>query len=407
MVTGKNTWVRIAVINLAIVAVLGTVMRYKIGFALPFLDQKFLQESHSHFAFTGWITHTLYFLLVNVFRSNLPSIDEKAYRLLILFNLLTAYGMLISFAIQGYGPVSIVFASLSIIIGYVFVWRALKDAGRLPDSHPGKNWIKAALWFSVLSTLGTMVLSWMMATRQYDQETYLASVYFYLHFQYNGWFLFACFGIFLDSIRHFHLNSRLVRFSFLFFFMAGIPAYFLSTLWANIPVWLYALVVIAALLQVAGWYYFIRLIRQNLTQLRASFTRFVLLLFLTVALALTLKLILQLGSIVPAISDLAYSFRPIVIAYLHLVLLLIISVFLLTFMYGTGLLRQQKPTRIALLMFAIGVILNEAVLAIQGIWSFSYTVIPYANEALFGIAMLMLISLLLLAAFQLGLGKSD
>ena len=53
MVTGKNTWVRIAVINLAIVAVLGTVMRYKIGFALPFLDQKFLQESHSHFAFTG------------------------------------------------------------------------------------------------------------------------------------------------------------------------------------------------------------------------------------------------------------------------------------------------------------------------------------------------------------------
>ena len=114
MVPGKNTWIRIAVINLAIVAVLGAVMRYKIGFALPFLDQKFLQEAHSHFAFTGWITHTLYFLLVNVFRSSLPSIHEKGYRLLILGNLLTAYGMLVSFAIQGYGPVSIVFA-LSLI----------------------------------------------------------------------------------------------------------------------------------------------------------------------------------------------------------------------------------------------------------------------------------------------------
>ena len=109
----------------------------------------------------------------------------------------------------------------------------------------------------------------------------------------------------------------------------------------------------------------------------------------------------------PAISKLAYSFRPIVIAYLHLVLLLIISVFLLAFMYGTGLLRQNKATRIALLMFAIGVILNGTVLAVQGIWSFSYTVIPYANEALFGIAMLMLISLLLLAAFQLSPDKSD
>ncbi len=407
MVIGKNTWVRIAVINLAIVALLGTIMRYKIGFALPFLDQKFLQESHSHFAFTGWITHTLYFLLVNIFRSSLPSIDEKAYRLLILFNLLTAYGMLISFAIQGYGPVSIVFASLSIIIGYLFVWRALKDAGRLPDSHPGKNWIKAALWFSVLSTLGTMVLSWMMATRQYDQETYLASVYFYLHFQYNGWFLFACFGIFLDSIRHFNLNEKLVRYSFFFFGIAAIPAYFLSTLWADIPGWLYGTVIIAAFLQIAGWYYFIKLIRENLSQLRVSFSKLVLLLFLAVALALTLKLILQLGSTVPAISKLAYSFRPIVIAYLHLVLLLIISVFLLSFLYGTGLLRQNKPTRIALLIFAAGVILNETVLAVQGIWSFSYTVIPYANEALFGIAMLMLISVLLLAAIQLSPDKSD
>ncbi len=407
MVIGKNTWVRIAVINLAVVALLGTIMRYKIGFALPFLDQKFLQESHSHFAFTGWITHTLYFLLVNIFRSSLPSIDEKAYRLLILFNLLTAYGMLISFAIQGYGPVSIVFASLSIIIGYLFVWRALKDAGRLPDSHPGKNWIKAALWFSVLSTLGTMVLSWMMATRQYDQETYLASVYFYLHFQYNGWFLFACFGIFLDYIRHFNLNARLVRYSFLFFGIAAIPAYFLSTLWADIPGWLYGAVIIAAFLQIAGWYYFIKLIREYLSQLRVSFSKLVLLLFLAVALALSLNLILQLGSTVPAISKLAYSFRPIVIAYLHLVLLLIISVFLLSFLYGTGLLRQNKPTRIALLIFAIGVILNEAVLAIQGIWSFSYTVIPYANEALFGIALLMLTSVLVLAALQLSPGESD
>jgi hypothetical protein len=322
-------------------------------------------------------------------------------------NLLTAYGMLVSFAIQGYGPVSIVFASLSIIIGYLFVWKALKDTGRLPDSHPGKNWIKASLWFSVLSTLGTMVLSWMMATKQYDQETYLGSIYFYLHFQYNGWFLFACFGIFLDHVRHFTLNARLVRYSFLFFFLAGIPAYFLSTLWANIPGWLYGAVIIAAFLQIAGWYFFIRLIKENLTQLRATFSRLVLLLFLVIALALTLKLILQLGSTIPAISKLAYSFRPIVIAYLHLVLLLIISVFLLTFMYGTGLLRQHNPTRIALLIFAIGVILNEAVLAIQGIWSFSYTVIPYANEALFGIALLMLTSLLLLSTFQLGRVKSD
>jgi len=96
-----------------------------------------------------------------------------------------------------------------------------------------------------------------------------------------------------------------------------------------------------------------------------------------------------------------------VIAYLHLVLLLIVSVFLVTFIYGKGLIRQHKPTRIALLTFVIGVILNEAVLAVQGICSFSYTVIPYANEALFGIALLMLTSVMLLAAFQMSSDKHD
>lgn len=94
------------------------------------------------------------------------------------------------------------------------------------------------------------------------------------------------------------------------FGIAAIPAYFLSTLWANIPGWLYGAVIIAAFLQITGWYYFIKLIRENLSQLRVSFSRLVLLLFLAVGLALTLKLILQLGSTVPAISKLAYSFRP-------------------------------------------------------------------------------------------------
>ncbi len=387
-----NSWVRIALFNLFVVAILGAVMRYKIGFALPWLDQKYLQESHSHFAFAGWITHTLYFLLVNVFRSGLPQINEVAYRRLILLNLFSAYGMLASFPFQGYGPVSIAFSTLSILTGYVFSWYALKDAGRLPPGHPGKSWIRAAIWFGVLSTIGTMVLSWMMATRQYDQNIYLGSIYFYLHFQYNGWFLFACIGIFMDRIKAFNLDRKIVRNSFGLIALAAIPAYFLSTLWANLPGWLYALVVVAAFAQIAGWWLLVKLISANLGNLKAVFTRIILLLFLVSALALTLKLTLQLGSTIPGISKLAFGFRPIVIAYLHLVMLLIISVFLLAFMFGTGLIRPTTIARNALIAFTAGAILNESVLAVQGIFSFSYTVVPLANETLFGIAVLLVTS---------------
>ena len=57
-------WLKISMINLCIVAFLGVLMRYKIGFEFPYLDQKHLQHSHSHFAFTGWLAHTLMVLMV-------------------------------------------------------------------------------------------------------------------------------------------------------------------------------------------------------------------------------------------------------------------------------------------------------------------------------------------------------
>ena len=391
-----NSWVRIALFNLFLVAILGAIMRYKIGYALPWFDQKYLQEAHSHFAFAGWITHTLYVLLIRVFRSGLPRINEVVYRRLIMANLFSAYGMLLSFPFQGYGPVSLAFSTLSVLTGYAFSWYALKDTGRLAADHPGKNWIKVAIWFGLLSTVGTMVLSWMMASHHYNQNIYLGSIYFYLHFQYNGWFLFACIGIFMDWIRTFNPDLRKIRLSFMLFALAGIPAYFLSTLWANLPAWLYALVVAAASAQVIGWYILVTVLRKNMANLKTAFNRVVLILFLIVALALTLKLFLQIGSTIPGISKLAFGFRPIVIAYLHLVLLLIISVFLLAFMTGTGLIRTNKLARYALIAFTGGAILNESVLAVQGIFSFSYTVVPLANEALFGIAVLLVSAAVLL-----------
>ena len=393
-------WIRIIMINLCVVAMLGTLMRYKIGFVFPHFEQKYLQEAHSHFAFAGWITQSIYLLILRLFRNNLPSINERIYHWLQMANLVTAYGMLISFTIQGYGPVSIAFATASIVVGYIFSYIAFLDATRLEQSHPAKNWIKAAILFGILSTAGTIVLSRMMITREFDQATYLGSIYFFLHFQYNGWFMMACFAIWLDSIKTALLKTDHTRFAFWAFFLSGIPAYFLSTLWAHIPGWLYVFVVLSAVFQVIAWWYFVRTMNANKTFISALYPKLVSWLLILVSLSLTLKLFLQLASTIPYVSKLAFSFRPIVIAYLHLVLLLIISVFLLSFLYGTGLLKQTRATRVALIVFVTGVILNEVVLATQGIAAFSYTIIPGVNQVLFGIALILLSGTGLLVASQ-------
>lgn len=398
---------RIALFNLCIVAGIGALMRYKIGFEFPLFNQKYLQEAHSHFAFAGWITHSLFFLVAGVLRANLPRINERLYDMLILINLLAAYGMLVCFAFQGYGPISLTFSTISLLVGYVFAFFALRDLSRFPADHPGKKWIQAAIWLGVLSTVGTMVLSQMMATKNYDQDTYLGSIYFYLHFQYNGWFLLACLGLFMDYIKTHLVQSTLALKAFWLMFLSCIPAYFLSTLWADLPLWLYILVVLSASTQLLGWWYLVKCLRYNLSNIRSKFTPAMLILFLVVGLAISLKFLLQLGSTIPFISTLAFGFRPIVIAYLHLALLLITTLFLLTFMMGKGLIHQNRISRFSLMAFAVAAILTEFVLMIQGIAGFSYAVVPLAKEMLLGLALVLFGSATILFFSEIIKDKND
>jgi hypothetical protein len=44
-------------------------------------------------------------------------------------------------------------------------------------------------------------------------------------------------------------------------------------------------------------------------------------------------------------------------------------------------------------LFSIGILLNEIVLAVQGLASMSYTIIPYVNEILFGAAIILFIGI--------------
>ena len=54
---------------------------------------------------------------------------------------------------------------------------------------------------------------------------------------------------------------------------------------------------------------------------------------------------------------------------------------------------NSKKIKIGLVLFSIGVLLNELVLAIQGLASFTYTIIPYVNELLFVVALLLLLGI--------------
>jgi hypothetical protein len=395
MMDSLRSWLKVSLFNLLIVAAIGVVLRYKILYSLPFIDQKNLLHGHSHFAFSGWITQALMALLVYSLSSHTGKNFFKKYRIALYANLLCAYGMLVTFPSQGYGLYSIIFSNLSILCSWYFAilfWRDLNKSGY---KNGVASWFKAALVFNVISSFGAFALAFMMATKHLHQSWYLASVYFFLHFQYNGWFFFACMGLLIEKLFVSDIHSKALKGIFRIFAIACVPAYFLSALWLPIPLWIYIIVCIVAIAQVVGWMWMVQLMRKNKKPGNLPNTAWSKLLWLP-ALALTIKLLLQAGSTIPSLSDLAFGFRPIVIGYLHLVLLGMITLFILGYMVCCSLITINKRTIKSLIIFSSGVILNEMLLMIQGVAGMSYTAVPFIDQGLLLAALILFMGMLLL-----------
>jgi hypothetical protein len=375
-------WIKISLINLMLVAIIGCILRYKIAFSIPFIDQKHLLHGHSHFAFTGWITQVLMALLVNHLSTQKKADQFHQYNWILYANLICAYGMLIGFSTQGYAFFSILFSTLSIMISWIFAIRYWKDLNMLPIKNIASYWLKAALLFNAISSIGAFALAYMMANKIIHQNWYLLSVYFFLHFQYNGWFFFACMGLLMNQIIVININSNTLIKIFWTFAVACIPAYFLSALWLNLSIWNYIIVIIAAIIQLIAWYYMAKILYQNRRELTNKFNHVTKWVLGLSAIALSIKFVLQACSTIPALSELAYGFRPIVIGYLHLILLGVITLFIIGYIMSLQIFTENKLIISGISIFTSSVVLNEVLLMIQGVTAMSFNTVPFMNELL-------------------------
>jgi len=390
-------WQKISLFNLFLVSLLGVTLRYKIAFSLPFIDQKFLLEAHSHFAFAGWISQVLMAFIVKYLYEKDVNIQMKKYQRLLLANIITAYGMLLSFPFQGYGAISIIFSTLNIFVSYAFAFFVWKDLNSLKANCVSHNWFKASLAFNAFSSLGVFLLAFMLATKSVQTNLYLATEYFFLHFQYNGWFFFACMGLLQAYMisKNIAPANKISKMIFWLFFIAAIPAYFLSALWLPIPIWVYVMVVIAAAIQCVGFIILMNHLVKSRKLVAQNLSKQTKLLWLFALIALVIKLSLQMVSVVPSLSTLTVGFRPIVIGYLHLVLLGVITIFLIGYFTEVNAV-HHKSFYTGVTIFVGGIIINEILLMIEGAAALTYTSIPFINELLFVAALIMFSGLLVL-----------
>lgn len=366
MVKAEKKWLAISLVNLSIVALLGTLLRTKILFPLPGINFGYLLHAHSHFAFSGWVTLCLLTLIV--YQVLPPALSGKrVYTWLLAGMLLSADGMLLSFPFQGYGPVSITFSTLLIFVSYAFTWVLVKDLSRSAAGRPVKVLLYTALAALVVSSVGPFTLAYVMASHHGDAVLYRNAIYTYLHLQYNGFFTLGVFALFAHQLSNrYHQERRLRRFATILSFSVW-PTLCLSYLW-HAPGMLVHITAIAgsiSLVVVLVW--FITLIRSSKAMLE-TVSPFVKRIGALSMMAFVFKTAMQAATVIPVVGNMAFGNRPVIIGYLHLVLLGFITLYLLATLVQLGYFQtSQRLAKVGICILTGAIVVNEVVLMLQGL----------------------------------------
>ena len=351
-----TTVLSLSFLNLFLLSLIGTLLRsFPLISSFP-LSYKNILHGHSHFAFGGWIMPVLFGLFLKYFPVAAQKIQYHHWRNIASFMFASAYGMLFSFPVQGYKAVSITFSTLSILASFylaVMTWKSLKDEVQVTSNR----FIKWGMVYCVLSSLGPFATAPLIVMGKAGSILYFDAIYFFLHFQYNGFFIFFVLGIFyrfLEKSNHQGHGKKV----FQYFNISCIPTFALSLLWSQPPVWVNIIGGIGALLQLAALIYLIKDIRSISWKLNFRNS-----LMLICFLAFSIKLVLQVCSALPSVASMAFEQRNFVIAYLHLVLLGFVSLFVIAMVVKKG--ENLKRIKNGVLLFLVAFVSTETLLLLN------------------------------------------
>lgn len=349
--------VLVCLLNFFIAAVLGLLLRYAFIESVAF-NYRYVTHAHSHVAMLGWVYLMLYTLIVHYF---IP--DKKPiYNRLFWVTEFAVVGMLLSFPFQGYAAVSISFSTLHIFCSYYFAYLIFKH--HKTNNKVTGYLLKTALVFMLVSTIGVWCLGPAVGLLGQASPFYQIAIQFFLHFQFNGWFLIAVIALLFHKLQ-IH-DSKAFRSFFKFTIIATLLTFAMPINWFaphQALLWINGIGIICQLLAL---YYFIILVKPALKTFTENQGTLIKLLYGFVLVCFVLKIILQSSSLIPEVSNVAYQHRNFVIGFIHLTMLGVISGFLFAYILQDRLMKPSKTLTIGIYSFLLGFVLTELLLLIQG-----------------------------------------
>ncbi|PSJ77132.1 hypothetical protein C7N43_10365 [Sphingobacteriales bacterium UPWRP_1] len=361
-----RNWLITAFAWFFVAACVGLLLRISLLYNLPFtFNYKFVLHAHSHVMFMGWLFNLLFITLVSAFVN--PVAAPRYVALFYVFQV-SVGGMLLSFPAQGYAAVSIAFSTLHVFADYYFAFRFFKDTANANNSsNLALLFARRAVVFMAISSIGPYGLGYALANGLQNSPFYQLCIYFYLHFQYNGWLIFGIIALVLHHLAQKGVILPALRLQWFLRLMvfSCVVSFSLSALFAHPPLWVYVAGFVSGSLQVLA----ILLVVPDLWQNRSRFGTsgsITQLFFGLSGLSFLLKTALQLASAFAPVADFAYAHRNFIIAYLHLVFLGVGTFFFLAYIAQSGMLLYKRPiTKCAVLLLLCGFVITQTLLILQ------------------------------------------
>lgn len=349
---------------------------------MAWIDYDHILHAHSHVALLGWIFIGVFITFLTLYKKT--GAKKQAF-IILLALFISSLLMFFAFLYQGYGLYSIALSTIHIFVEYwagIFIVKHLKKQ-RMPKS--AKCFIIGGVIALFISSIGPYALAIISATGGKNLVWYDMSVYFYLHFQYNGWLTLMLIGLFIAILaeRKIAMNESLLRHAFWTYFIAIFPGYLLSALWADLGITVQVIATIGIIGQSIGVVLVILAFKDAFIQARTEFSGLTWWMLLLTFALLLIKSTMELGMIHPGLAELVNTTRSVIIGYLHLTLLGFISMFILVQYQMQGIAKVDRYCIYSFIIFFTGFVLNEMLLFLDalGQWTKFFT-IPHFNEGL-------------------------
>ncbi|KAA2219027.1 MULTISPECIES: hypothetical protein [Maribacter] len=363
-------------------ALLGGVLRLFPVIEIP-VNYKYFVHTHSHIALLGWVYLALTTLIYKLFIQS--PLNERKYRKIFWFTQFTLAGMLFSFPFQGYALFSIIFSTLFLFASYAFLWLFESSSKKTIKQRYSFTCLRWALWYMILSSIGPWALGAIMNTMGNGSIWYRLAIYFYLHFQYNGWMILALLGLYIYLLEENKITVPKKKFKdfFRYFNIGIILSFFLSALWTHPPIAFYILGGIGAFLQLFG--FFALLSFGRIHQIEKVFSKPQWNLMKTVLCLFLIKIVLQLLTSFPYFANLAATILDFTIGYLHWTFLGVITIAIFLFLDYFKLMQIDRAIfKLYFLAFLATeiLIIYKGIAAWQGISIFRHYLLVLAVASL-------------------------